>query len=322
MPLYAEEQRLEIAVDGERVALFTLPAVPLMAPQAANNDPNAPAISQIVQRFQLSREGRAARNRADADWRVRVPVSAGQHTVDGDVPRAHGRARRAGAAAVRAAVSGRRQHSRDAHGRVSARRRDQRAVRSRRAPATRRAAQRIFSCRPARRRPTRARGRSLRERDPAHARAARVSPPRRPTTTSRRCSRSTATAPTQGFDAGIQLALKRLLVSPEFLFRVEQDPAGTAPGSVYQVSDLTLASRLSFFLWSSIPDDELLAAAERGELRDPTCSSAKCSACSPTSARRRSSRTSRASGCTCATSTPSCPCRACSRTSTTRCARD
>ena len=53
MPLYAEEQQLEIAVDGERVALFTLPAVPLVAPQAANNDPNAPAISQIVQRFQL-----------------------------------------------------------------------------------------------------------------------------------------------------------------------------------------------------------------------------------------------------------------------------
>ncbi len=51
MPLYAEEQQLEIAIDGERVALFTLPAVPLMAPQAANNDPNAPAISQIVQRF-------------------------------------------------------------------------------------------------------------------------------------------------------------------------------------------------------------------------------------------------------------------------------
>ena len=58
-------------------------------------------------------------------------------------------------------------------------------------------------------------------------------------------------------------------MSPEFLFRVEQDPAGAAPGSVYTVSDLTLASRLSFFLWSSIPDDELLAAAERGELRDP-----------------------------------------------------
>src|SRR5690606_18761263 len=81
MPLYAEPQALEVAIDGERVALFTLPAVPLVAPQAANNDPNAPAISQIVQRFSLSREERALRSRADADWRVRVPVTAGAHTV-------------------------------------------------------------------------------------------------------------------------------------------------------------------------------------------------------------------------------------------------
>jgi mono/diheme cytochrome c family protein len=81
MPMYAEEQNLEIAIDGERVALFTLPAVPLTAPQTANNNPNAPAISQIVQRFSLSRDARAARNKADAEWRVRVPVDAGPHTV-------------------------------------------------------------------------------------------------------------------------------------------------------------------------------------------------------------------------------------------------
>jgi hypothetical protein len=73
----------------------------------------------------------------------------------------------------------------------------------------------------------------------------------------------------ESFDAGIRLALKRLLVSPEFLFRVEQEPAGTAAGDVYEISDLALASRLSFFLWSSIPDDELLTIAERGELRSP-----------------------------------------------------
>ena len=64
------------------------------------------------------------------------------------------------------------------------------------------------------------------------------------------------------------MALRRLLVSPEFLFRVERDPEGIAPGASYRLSDLELASRLSFFLWSSIPDDELLAAAERGELGD------------------------------------------------------
>ena len=71
------------------------------------------------------------------------------------------------------------------------------------------------------------------------------------------------------FDAGIELALSRLLTSPEFLFRIERDPPDAAPGTSYAVSDLELASRLSFFLWSSMPDDELLAVAERGELRDP-----------------------------------------------------
>jgi hypothetical protein len=71
------------------------------------------------------------------------------------------------------------------------------------------------------------------------------------------------------FDLGIQRALERVLVSPQFLFRIEQEPAGTAPGSVYRVSDFELASRLSFFLWSSIPDDELLDAAAAGTLRQP-----------------------------------------------------
>ena len=71
------------------------------------------------------------------------------------------------------------------------------------------------------------------------------------------------------FDAGIELALSRLLTSPEFLFRIERDPPGAPPGTNYPVSNLELASRLSFFLWSSIPDDELLALAARGELRDP-----------------------------------------------------
>ena len=76
-------------------------------------------------------------------------------------------------------------------------------------------------------------------------------------------------AATGGFDGGIELALRRLLVSPELLFRIVEDPAGLAPGTAYTLSDLELASRLSFFLWSSIPDDELLDAAVRGELGDP-----------------------------------------------------
>ena len=70
------------------------------------------------------------------------------------------------------------------------------------------------------------------------------------------------------FEVGIEMALQRILAGPEFLYRVERDPAGVAPNTAYRVSDRELASRLSFFLWSSIPDDELLDLAERGQLRN------------------------------------------------------
>ena len=72
-----------------------------------------------------------------------------------------------------------------------------------------------------------------------------------------------------GFDTGIQWAVERVLVSPDFLFRAEREPAGVKPRTAYAVSDVELASRLSFFLWSSIPDDELLNAAVSGRLRTP-----------------------------------------------------
>jgi len=72
-----------------------------------------------------------------------------------------------------------------------------------------------------------------------------------------------------GFEAGIEMALSAVLVSPQFLFRVEQDPAGIPPSTPYRIGDLELASRLSFFLWSSIPDDELLNAAAAGMLHQP-----------------------------------------------------
>jgi Protein of unknown function (DUF1592)/Protein of unknown function (DUF1588)/Protein of unknown function (DUF1585)/Protein of unknown function (DUF1587)/Protein of unknown function (DUF1595)/Planctomycete cytochrome C len=71
------------------------------------------------------------------------------------------------------------------------------------------------------------------------------------------------------FDAGIGKALSAVLINPEFLFRVEVDPDKTAAGAAYRISDLELASRLSFFLWSSLPDDALLDSAIRGELRRP-----------------------------------------------------
>ena len=73
----------------------------------------------------------------------------------------------------------------------------------------------------------------------------------------------------EDFDAGIEMALSAVLVNPNFLFRVEQDPVGVAPHTAYRVSDVELASRLSFFLWSSIPDEALLDAAAAGKLHEP-----------------------------------------------------
>ena len=72
-----------------------------------------------------------------------------------------------------------------------------------------------------------------------------------------------------GFEGGVELALRRVLASPEFVFRVVKDPARALPNAPYRISDLELASRLSFFLWSSIPDEELLAVAQRGGLSAP-----------------------------------------------------
>ena len=71
------------------------------------------------------------------------------------------------------------------------------------------------------------------------------------------------------FDAGIQLALERVLIAPDFLFRVERDPVDVERATAYALSDLEMASRLSYFLWSSGPDDELLDLAEQGRLNDP-----------------------------------------------------
>ena len=71
------------------------------------------------------------------------------------------------------------------------------------------------------------------------------------------------------FEGGVERAVRALLVMPEVLFRVETAPAGVAPGTSYRLGDLELASRLSFFLWSSIPDDELLEVAVKGQLKTP-----------------------------------------------------
>src|SRR5262249_22202009 len=72
------------------------------------------------------------------------------------------------------------------------------------------------------------------------------------------------------FDRGIEMVVRGVLASPKFLVRVEQEPLNVASGAAYRISDIELASRLSFFLWSSIPDEELLRVAEAGKLADRT----------------------------------------------------
>ena len=86
----------------------------------------------------------------------------------------------------------------------------------------------------------------------------------------RRCPSTARRGKSGGdFDAGIRVGLARVLASPSFLYRVEEDPAGLRAGAAHPVSDIELASRLSFFLWSSIPDQQLMNLATAGRLREP-----------------------------------------------------
>ncbi len=90
------------------------------------------------------------------------------------------------------------------------------------------------------------------------------------------------------FENGIEMALRRILASPQFVFRFERDPVSISPDTNYRISDLDLASRLSFFLWSSIPDDELIRLASQGKLKNPAVLSSRwCGACWPMRAHRR-----------------------------------
>jgi mono/diheme cytochrome c family protein len=285
VPLYAEDQLLEVSVDGARVRVFTLPGVGGQAaavepPQDftdadaadANNAP-PPARSALANepqagrrsarglappggRSRLSRQGQEQRNRADRDWEVRVPVKAGAHEVEvafinptSALPETarlpfvrpypagvNIAEQRTGAYLRSVEISG--PFSPTGPGQSSSR-------------------ERIFTCHPVKASEESACAKAIFSGLARHAY-------RRPVT-------SSDLAPLlafyregrqgRSFDEGIEWGLKRLLVSPEFLLRIEEDPADVAPNSPYRISDFELASRLSFFLWDSIPDDELLTRA-------------------------------------------------------------
>ena len=104
------------------------------------------------------------------------------------------------------------------------------------------------------------------------------------------------------FESGISLALRRILADPAFLFRFETDPAGAAAGTGAGVTDLELASRLSFFLWSSIPDEQLLDVASQGQLRNPAVLERQVRRMLADPKSHALVQTSRGSGCSSATS--------------------
>ena len=292
VPLYTEPQHLEVSIDGERVQLFTLPGVgaPTASPSApgsadgeapAPQTPNAqaprprPQISQVAQGLRASREERERRNRADQDWHVRIPVQAGTREVqiafirktaalaetirlpfERPYPAGVNIAEtRMGVYLWNVEISG----PYDPTG-----------------PGNAPSRQRIFVCPAA---------------DGAAGSVGAAEETSCAETILRRLARRAYRRPVTdadlepliafyqegraegSFDAGIERALRRLLVSPEFLFRVEREPSDAAP--FYRVSDLELASRLSFFLWSSLPDEELLDLAEQERLSDPAVLSAQ-----------------------------------------------
>jgi hypothetical protein len=308
VPLYADAQQLEISIDGERVGMFTLPGVqraaelaeqdqdqpqtpppPRVAPPPAPQQAGQPAaprplISQIQQGPRITAREREQRNRADESWNLRVPVKAGpRDLVVTFMNRTSALEETLRLPFLRPYPAG----VNIPETRTGAYLRGVEIV----GPLNPRGAgdspsrRRVFVCQP------------TGSNDAACARRILATLARRayrrpiaeadlePLLTFYREGR------TAGFDAGIERALRRLLVSPEFLLRVERDPPsrdalrgtspsardalrGTGPSTVpangiYRITDLELASRLSFFLWTSIPDDELIDVAAKGQLRNP-----------------------------------------------------
>jgi hypothetical protein len=307
VPIYAEPQLLEVSIDGERVNVFTLPGVaappppppsePVAASDAPADDAAAPNAEPAARGRGAgaagqrgagggargggrggggNRQGQAQRNRADRDWEIRVPVKAGPHQVQVAF------VKQSSAVAETTRLPFQRPYPAGVN---IAETRTGAYLRSVEiagpfdptGPGNSPSRQRIFTCHPSSTPASASAATSARTRT-ADACASSIL-----TTLARRAYRRPVVAAdveplmaffregsaSGNFDEGIDQALQRLLISPEFLLRVEADPAGIPANTPYRISDVELASRLSFFLWSSIPDDELLRLAEKRQLRNP-----------------------------------------------------
>jgi len=311
LPVYGDEQQVEVSIDGARVGVFALPGVggstPVSAPPAddaepqpdaatanqgsgirdqgsANPEPRTPnpgtqarpSISQIQQTVRLGARERAARNRADESWNLRVPVKAGARDVVvtflNSVSAIEETARlpfeRPFPAGVNIPETRRGAYLRSV---------EIAGPYTPSGPGEGQSRKHIFTCYPS------SRDTAGRNSPSTGADADTCARTILSTLTRRAYRRDVGSAEVDplmafyregrvqgGFDAGIERAVSRLLVSPEFLMRVERDPADASPGAVYAISDVELASRLSFFLWSSVPDDELLDLASKRRLSDPS----------------------------------------------------
>jgi mono/diheme cytochrome c family protein len=330
VPVYADDQHVEINIDGARVGGFTLPGVstpppgtgrgagpapagrggqpavgrggqpaagrggqPAAGPPAGRaggdgQQPERPQISQIDGGIRVTARQREERNKADESWNVRVPIKAGPRALTVTFTNSTSALdettrlpfQRPYPAGVNIPETRKGVHLRSVEiaGPYNVT-----------GPGDTPSRQRIFLCRPTARTSN---GSNV----PNGSNASNDQCAKRVLTAlARRAYRRPVTdadvAPlmafyregaTSGFEEGIQHAVRRLLVSPEFLLRVERDPPSRSALRrdesslhVYRIDDVELASRLSFFLWSSIPDEELLVAAERGRLRDPAVISAQ-----------------------------------------------
>jgi mono/diheme cytochrome c family protein len=233
-----DEHEIEITLDGARVQLFSVGGKDFNKPLIVNKENPGQTLTRAFT--------------ADEHLRVRLPVKAGDQTMTAAFiakPSAYAESPLRGLPAIdRIVISGPYAPVEAAAGDTNT--------------ATR---QRIFVCRPQRESDERRCAQTILTR---LARLAYRRPLRAEDT--EELTRFFAEGRRQGsFDAGIEFGIRRILASPQFVFRFEDDPSALPPGGLYRLSDLNLASRLSFFLWSSLPDDELLKAAEQGRLSHP-----------------------------------------------------
>ena len=275
IPHFIGEQNLEISVDGERVHVFTLPATPgedlnieRQVARAPGTGPERRPRAVDANGDPIPDEVALARRKLDDDWVIRVPITAGRHEI------------RATFLMKTNAVSEgfRKPFLKPYIGRGPTDNRETREGAALRemeimgpinpgGAASSPSYQRVFVCKPVK--PTDETTCAKTILSKLARRAYRRSVTDADMSVLLNFYKEGRAAGT--FDSGIELALQRILVSPSFLFRTEFDSVASAASksSVYRISDLSLASRLSFFLWSSIPDEEVLDLAEKGTLHEP-----------------------------------------------------